>query len=848
LQKLAEVALDLCKADSAGVSIAEVEDGCEIFRWRGAAGQMAPFILGTMPKDFSPCGYVLKTESPQLMVNLIGHYHYVSQLGVPLYEVLLVPFSQNKKLIGTIWVVAHTPKKQFDSEDLRLLTSLTRFASAAYQGKRFAENEKKSAQEAKRAIENERENFRNLFKQTPEIVCILSGPEHSFEFVNEAHVRVLGFDATGKTVRAAQPESVEVHDILDNVYRTGKTAELHEIPVTVGERLRYFNLTYSARTDIQQKINGIMILGAEVTDQVLFRESSVLQRRALELALNGAPTHEVLQILAKMAELQAGARVKAAIMLVDEEGKHLLHGGAPSLSEDYCRAVHGIEIQPDMGSCGAPAFRKELVIVEDISTDPRWKDYKDFAAEHGLAACWSNPILTSEGKLLGTFAFYSAVPRGPTEQETEVMELCVRTTALIVERGLEIIQRQKNQKQITENEQWLKQAKDEAERANRLKSAFLANMSHEIRTPLGAMIGFADLLRDPNISRDEHSSFVDILTRNANQLSIIIDDILDLSKVEAGHLKLEFLNVRPEQIATEVVSLMQVKARDKGLRLEYRPDPTTPSVISTDPIRLRQILLNLVGNAIKFTRSGSVQITSAGQKDINRVDIVAFEVTDTGIGIAGSQRDKIFEVFVQADNSMTRKFGGTGLGLALSRRLARALGGDVCIKSSSEGNGTTFLATIKNNAAAARETIPLSVESAQTGAEPEDIRDLKILIVDDSSDNQHLIWHYLSKYQVSLESAENGIEGFQKALQGDFDLVLMDLQMPLMDGYTATQKLRESGYKKPILALTAHAMTEVQRRCLNVGFSDHLAKPINFKELVRMIARHVAHSKAQTTL
>ncbi|MES2962558.1 MAG: response regulator [Bdellovibrionota bacterium] len=387
-----------------------------------------------------------------------------------------------------------------------------------------------------------------------------------------------------------------------------------------------------------------------------------------------------------------------------------------------------------------------------------------------------------------------------------------------------------------------KAAKEEAERANELKSAFLANMSHEIRTPLGAMIGFADLLRDPGLSSTEHANYIDVLTRNGEQLSFIINDILDLSKVEAGHLTLEYVPMKPERIMADVISLLSVKAKEKGLVLESHVDPSTIATLVSDPVRVRQVLLNLVSNSIKFTQGGKVVLRSISSIRPTGKNEVAFEVTDTGIGVPEGQTEQIFEMFVQADGSMTRRFGGTGLGLSLSRKLARALGGDVWVEKSGLNRGSTFRFTVEDR--------PENFDSTQTAhVEPETrsivdlgekpLSGMKILVVDDSPDNRQLIWRFLTKAGAVVDSAENGVEGFQAAIAGSHDLVLMDIQMPLMDGYTATHKLRESGYRKPIIALTAHAMSEVRKKCLNVGCSDHLPKPINPKQLISAISRYV---------
>ena len=383
-------------------------------------------------------------------------------------------------------------------------------------------------------------------------------------------------------------------------------------------------------------------------------------------------------------------------------------------------------------------------------------------------------------------------------------------------------------------------AKEEAERANELKSAFLANMSHEIRTPLGAMLGFADLLREPGLTANERQSYLDILTRNGESLSVIINDILDLSKVEAGHLNVEYTDTYPDRIGAEVVSLLRVKSKEKDLVLEYVHDDSCPAVITSDPTRVRQILVNLVGNAIKFTPYGSVKLTAFGCATEDGRAAVCFEVKDTGIGIAAAQVNAVFEMFVQADGTMTRRFGGTGLGLALSRKLARALGGDVSVVETREGFGTTFKVMIEDRPDKHDKTAGSTRSSNQSAYEFQEgaLTGLKILVVDDAPDNQQLIWRYLTKQGAQVESAENGLIGYRAATDREFDLILMDIQMPVMDGYTATSKLRESGYRKPIIALTAHAMSEVRKKALMVGYTDHLPKPIDPKELISTIIRH----------
>jgi CheY-like chemotaxis protein len=284
---------------------------------------------------------------------------------------------------------------------------------------------------------------------------------------------------------------------------------------------------------------------------------------------------------------------------------------------------------------------------------------------------------------------------------------------------------------------------------------------------------------------------------------------------------------------------MQIKAKEKQLVVDLELGANLPAEVVSDPLRVRQVLINLLGNAIKFTPKGGVKLHLSSVLD-GRTGKTAlhFRVEDSGIGISPDQRENVFQMFVQADGSMTRRFGGTGLGLALSRRLARSLGGDVEIERSEEGVGTTFLFSLLDLPERAVGIPSANRKTKVTGEMANALHGKKVLVVDDAPDNQRLISIYLKKAGAVFEAAENGLEGYKRALAGEYDVILMDLQMPEMDGYTATQKLRDVGYLKPIIALTAHAMSEVREKCIQVGFTDHLPKPINPTELIGTIARY----------
>lgn len=391
----------------------------------------------------------------------------------------------------------------------------------------------------------------------------------------------------------------------------------------------------------------------------------------------------------------------------------------------------------------------------------------------------------------------------------------------------------------------LMHAKEAAEVANAAKSSFLANMSHEIRTPLGAVIGFSELLIDDKLSPSERFNSLEVIKRNGRLLSNIINDILDLSKVEAGKLDIEKVNTPISEIMNEIGSVLTLEAAAKGIELKVTAEGVIPSEIKTDPLRLRQILINIVGNAIKFTNRGEVKVKIKLLPSIKGITKLAFIVQDTGIGIEPEKVKRLFMPFSQADSSTTRKFGGTGLGLVLSKKLANALGGDVVLSETSIDNGSTFTITIdpeiqekvlfESGSFSTTNIIPISKKQPERS-----LSRLKILLVDDSPDNLLLIKKILTLVGAQVETAVNGREAVNKAIKGNFSLILMDLQMPEMDGYEATRILREQGYNKPIIALTAHAMREEHQRSLQSGFNNHITKPVDQEALIQTLSMYSA--------
>lgn len=379
----------------------------------------------------------------------------------------------------------------------------------------------------------------------------------------------------------------------------------------------------------------------------------------------------------------------------------------------------------------------------------------------------------------------------------------------------------------------LQKARRLAESANNLKSAFLANMSHEIRTPLGVIAGFCDLLASKEINDQEKVQYSRIIKKTTTQITQIINDILDLSKVEAGEFKIYHQQFKWSDLLGDVAQAFSQKAKAKKLELYIKIDDDVKDHFISDPTRIKQILFNLVGNAIKFSEKGKITI------ELKKLSFgVLLLIHDEGIGISESNQPRLFKPFSQADDSITRNFGGTGLGLALSKKLATLLGGDLTLEYSKEGVGSVFGLELAENMNHAEVPIHENIDS-RAAFTPKPISGLRILLVEDAKENQILFKIQLEAKGVEVVTANNGLEGVEKALTSNFDLVLMDIQMPILDGYSATKRLRELGYDKPIIALTAHAMSEVREKCLGVGCNDYATKPLNFEVLESKIQNAV---------
>jgi PAS domain S-box-containing protein len=529
------------------------------------------------------------------------------------------------------------------------------------------------------------------------------------------------------------------------------------------------------------------------------------QKRVLELLVGGAPLPDVLDALCEVIETHSPQQLIATVLLLDEDGQRLRSVAGRRAPADYARAVDGVRVGPAVGSCGTAAYRGEPVVVADIATDPLWADFKGLALGHGLRACWSTPVFSSQDKVLGTFAVYYPTPRRPHPDEVRLVDILTRTAGVAIER---------------------RRAEEALREADRRKDEFLATLAHELRNPLAPMRNALQVMQLAGGDVSAVAAAREMMERQMRHMVRLVDDLLDVSRITRGKLELRRQRVDLGAVLRTAVETSRplIEAAGHALTTTLPPQPL---FVDGDPVRLAQVFANLLNNAAKYTEpGGQIWLTAERQGSDAFVS-----VRDTGLGIPPEMLGTVFELFTQVDRTLEKAQGGLGIGLTLVRRLTEMHGGSVEARSEGPGRGSEFVVRLPVVLAG-----PARDEGPAGGAGESSRR--RILVVDDNRDSAMSLALMLQLMGNEVRTAHDGLEAVQAAEVFRPDVGLLDIGLPRLNGYDAARRIRSQPWGRDVvlIAVTGWGQEDDRRRSKEAGFNFHMVKPVEPAALEKLLA------------
>jgi two-component system CheB/CheR fusion protein len=743
---------------------------------------------------------------------------------------LVVPISRGELIVAILGV--GNKSSDYTEKDVEVVSYLADIACEIFERKR-----------AEEALKESELRLAEIVRKSPSFMSILRGPDHVFEMANEKYFQVIGQrDILGKKLTEALPEIADSSypQILDGVYKTGEPFTANDVSIMLARGANgkleevWLDFIYLPLREPDGTISGIFVHGVDITERKQAEEalrtsylrSNLLAETTAQLLASDSPQRVVDNLCRRVMEvLDCQAFFN---FLVDGKAGRLRLNACAGIPEEEVKKLEWLDY--GVAVCGCAARDATRIVAEDIpnTPDPRTELVKSY----GIRAYACHPLM-AHGNVLGTLSFGTRNRPGFTKDELALMKTVADHVAIAMER-----------KQAEDD---LKIAREAAEAASRAKSQFLANMSHELRTPMTGVLGMLQFtLKTPLDAQQQ--DFVETAHKSARTLLRILNDILDLSKVEAGKLSIEAKPFTLHDGVTGAIDILIPEARRKGLELNYTMADDLPKTVVGDQVRLLQVLTNLCGNAVKFTEQGKVEVrVTAGGETAEGKREITFTVRDTGIGIPDDKKELIFDSFNQADISHARRFGGTGLGLAISRELVERMGGTITC-ASEEGKGSTFSFTIPLGVALTEsETVSMPVAPPPAACAPVSSSEkskARLLLAEDDPITRQVIGLMLKHSNFDHDIAENGLRAVEMWEKGNYDLVLMDVQMPGQDGFAATGDIREKELERGghtlILAMTAHAFPEDEKRCLAAGMDAYIPKPIDLQKCIAMIEELIA--------